>query len=80
MSTIMWQPTSDQVHLTQMDQFRRIVNKKFNLQIDSYENLHDWSVNNIRQFWEEMWGYGDTIYSEPYKEAVDDLTKMPGAK
>jgi len=80
MSTIMWQPTSDQVHLTQMDQFRRIVNKKFNLQIDSYENLHDWSVNNIRQFWEEMWGYGDIIYSEPYKEAVDDLTKMPGAK
>jgi acetoacetyl-CoA synthetase len=76
----MWQPTSDQVHLTQMDQFRRIVNKKFNLQIDSYENLHDWSVNNIRQFWEEMWGYGDIIYSEPYKEAVDDLTKMPGAK
>ncbi len=80
MSTIMWQPTSDQVHLTQMDQFRRIVNKKFNLQIDSYENLHDWSVNNIRQFWEEMWGYGDIIYSESYKEAVDDLTKMPGAK
>jgi acetoacetyl-CoA synthetase len=27
-----------------------------------------------------MWGYGDIIYSEPYKEAVDDLTKMPGAK
>ena len=80
MSTIMWQPTSDQVHLTQMDQFRRIVNKKFNLQIDSYENLHDWSVNNIRQFWEEMWGYGDIIYSEHYKEVVDDLTKMPGAK
>jgi acetoacetyl-CoA synthetase len=27
-----------------------------------------------------MWGYGDIIYSEHYKEVVDDLTKMPGAK
>jgi len=80
MSTIMWQPTSDHVPITEMDKFRCHINDKFNLQLESYEDLHNWSVTNISEFWGEMWGYGDIIYSEPYKEAVDDLTKMPGAK
>jgi acetoacetyl-CoA synthetase len=76
----MWQPTADQVPITEMDKFRCQINEKFNLQLESYEDLHNWSVTNISEFWGEMWGYGDIIYSEPYKEAVDDLTKMPGAK
>ena len=80
MSKIMWQPTADQVPITEMDKFRCQINEKFNLQLESYEDLHNWSVTNISEFWGEMWGYGDIIYSEPYKEAVDDLTKMPGAK
>jgi acetoacetyl-CoA synthetase len=80
MSKIMWQPTADQVPITEMDKFRCQINEKFNLQLESYEDLHNWSVTNISEFWGEMWGYGDIIYSESYKEAVDDLTKMPGAK
>ena len=76
----MWQPTADQVPITEMDKFRCQINEKFNLQLESYEDLHNWSVTNISEFWGEMWGYGDIIYSEPYKEVVDDLTKMPGVK
>ena len=80
MSKVMWQPTADQVRLTEMDKFRRLVNEKFNLQLNSYEDLHHWSVNNIHEFWAEMWKFGGIIYSKQYTEVVDDLAKMPGAK
>jgi len=80
MSKIIWQPTEDQVILTEMDKFRRLVNGKFHLQLKSYEDLHNWSVNSIPEFWGEIWEYGDIIHSVPYTEVVDDLAKMPGAK
>ena len=76
----MWQPTADQVRLTEMDKFRRLVNEKYNLQLNSYEDLHHWSVSNIKEFWAEMWNFGGIIYSKQYTEVVDDLTMMPGAK
>ena len=80
MSKIMWQPTADQVRLTEMDKFRRLVNEKFNLQLNSYEDLHHWSVSSIKEFWAEMWNFGEIICSEQQTEVVDNLTMMPGAK
>ncbi|MFQ6607143.1 MAG: acetoacetate--CoA ligase [Fidelibacterota bacterium] len=80
MSKIMWQATTDQVQQTQMDQFRKRINENYELQLESYNQLHDWSINHIPEFWAEIWTWSGVIYSEPYRDVVDNLTKMPGAK
>lgn len=38
-----------------MHEFKEIVNKKYNLNLESYDGLYEWSIGNIAEFWEETW-------------------------
>ncbi|GBN03933.1 hypothetical protein AVEN_35325-1, partial [Araneus ventricosus] len=56
------------VENTEMDKFRAVINKKYDLKLRNYWDLHAWSVKNYQKFWEEMWNYYGIIYSKPYTE------------
>ena len=55
------------------------MNKSRGLTLENYNDLYDWSVNNISDFWEEMWKETEIISSQPYTRVIDDENKMPGA-
>ena len=78
MNKPLWKPKKPQK--SQMYDFIQLINHNYNLKITKYEDLHNWSVNNISDFWKEIWNYGDIIYSFKYTAVVEDLNKMPGAK
>ena len=80
MKKIMWQPSVEQIQRSQMFKFKEYINTNHGLNLDSYQDLHEWSVNQIPTFWEEAWNYFDIIHAEPYTQVVDDVSKMPGAK
>jgi acetoacetyl-CoA synthetase len=69
-----------------MTAFIDFVNKRFNLEINSYSQLYEWSIENIQNFWAAMWDYGGIIASQGYEMVVDDLNKFfdvnwfPGAR
>ena len=78
MKNILWKPTN--VEKTKMVQFLNRINTSYSLNIKSYEDLHRWSIENISDFWKEIWNASDTVHSKSYNEIVDDVHKMPGAK
>src|SRR6056297_2212814 len=80
MSRILWQPSEEQIKETNMYRFIQYVNGRYNLSISDYQELYQWSVEKIPDFWAAMWDFADIIHSEPYTEVVDDLGKMPGAQ
>src|SRR6056297_446120 len=80
MSEILWQPSEEQIKQTNMYRFIQYVNGRYHLSISDYQELYQWSVEQIPEFWAAMWDFADIIYSQPYSEVVDDLSKMPGAK
>ena len=80
MKKIMWQPSVEQIQRSQMFKFKEYINTNHGLNLDSYQDLHEWSVNQIPTFWEETWNYFDIIHAEPYTQVVDDVSKMPEAK
>ena len=80
MKKIMWQPSVEQIQRSQMFKFKEYINTNHGLNLDSYQDLHEWSVNQIPTFWEEAWNYFDIIHGEPYTQVVDDVSKMPEAK
>lgn len=77
---VMWVPGEAQINTAQMTLFRLSVNQKYGLDLDSYNDLYNWSIDNAQDFWSEVWGFGEIISSTPPEEVVDDLAKMPGAK
>ena len=56
------------------------INKRHGRNFEEYEPLHQWSIENIPDFWAAMWEFAGIIASTPYSEVVDDLGKMPGAR
>jgi acetoacetyl-CoA synthetase len=80
MNQILWTPSQDQIGASQMDAFRKQVNARFNLNLNNYHDLHQWSVTHISDFWKAIWGYMAIEFSSDYTQVVDDETKMPGAK
>jgi len=40
-----------------MHAFKALVNAKYGLDLDHYEDLHRWSVENLADFWGEVWDF-----------------------
>ena len=76
----LWVPSEKQVKQANISEFINIVNREYDLEIDSYDQLCKWSIENIPEFWETMWDFGEIRASRKYDVIVDDLSKFPGAK
>ena len=76
----LWIPSPDRVENSQMTQFLDTAEKDFNLTLDSYHDLHQWSVDHPTQFWEAIWSFCDIQASETYEKVLIDEDKFPGAK
>ncbi len=80
MSKVLWTPSDSHVKDANMTRFMKYVNDRFDLTLNSYEELYKWSVDNIPDFWAAMWSFGEIIHSQPFDNAVTDFDKMPGAR
>ena len=80
MGKLLWKPSADRVQATNMYCFMNQINDRFGQNFAEYNQLYQWSVENIPDFWETIWDFTGIIASESYREVIDDLSKMPGAK
>jgi acetoacetyl-CoA synthetase len=76
----LWIPSEEHIKEANITRFINLVNGKYGLQIDSYDKLHRWSIENASDFWAAMWEFGGIKASRKYETVVDDLDKFPGAK
>lgn len=70
-----------------MEQLKNIIQDKYGVKFETYWDLHEWSIKNYAQFWEEIWNFYGVIHSEPYTETairtgerIIDTKWFPGAK
>ena len=76
----LWIPSEECIQQANITRFMDKVNARQNLNLRSYVELYQWSVENIPDFWAEMWDFGKIKTSIPYDQVVEDLTKFPGTK
>jgi acetoacetyl-CoA synthetase len=79
MAELLWEPSEEQIKKTNMYRFMNFVNERFGKNFKEYAPLHQWSIDNISDFWAAFWEFAEVIHSKPYDQVVDDDTKMPGA-
>lgn len=56
---LLWQPAHPEK--AQASLFRNHINKKFNLNLDSYEDLWKWSCDNRGDYWSEVWDWEGVV-------------------
>jgi acetoacetyl-CoA synthetase len=80
MAKLLWQPSEQKIKSSNMYAFMNEINEQYGTDFSEYTALHEWSINNIPEFWAAMWDYADIIASQPYEQVLDDPKKMPGAQ
>jgi acetoacetyl-CoA synthetase len=80
MAALLWKPSPEKVLQANLTKFILFVNQKYGLRITDYPSLYSWSVARIPDFWAAVWEFGPVIASEPYREVVQDVDRMPGAR
>lgn len=63
MNTPLWQPSSEFIQNSNLHDFKSFVNSSFGINIETYEEFHDWSVQDIERFWNAIWDYFKPIHS-----------------
>ena len=79
MGRLLWKPTAEQIKATHMYRFMTTVNERFGADFSQYEDLYDWSVQHIPDFWATLWDFADIRATSGYTQVLDDVNKMPGA-
>lgn len=77
---ILWKPTKKQIQDSQMTRFTEFVNDHHQLSFQNYDELFNWSVENITDFWQTFFDFSKIIHTGEIESVVDDDSKMPGAK
>jgi acetoacetyl-CoA synthetase len=76
----LWTPSEERIQQANITRFIEVVNARQNLDLGSYSDLYQWSVENILDFWVAVWDFAEIKASKHYDQIVEDLTKFPGTK
>jgi len=80
MGKLLWRPSEERIKQANMTKFIDFVNKKYGLEINSYAQLYNWSIEKITHFWAAMWEFAQIKAFRGYDKVIDDLSRFPGAK
>lgn len=77
--SLLWQPTEKLKNESNLMKYIGWLKENRNLSFEKYDDLWQWSVTNVEDFWESLWAYfkigDDTSYLDVLSER-----KMPGAQ
>lgn len=76
----LWEPSLDRKDGTNVARFMKFVNQRHGRSINSYDALHDYSVNEQEKFWVDVWDFGEVKAETRGTRVIVDGDKMPGAK
>ena len=75
----LWTPSPERVARSRIASFIAEVNRRHQLDLKTYRDLHAWSVTQRAAFWDLVWDFGGVIGDKGARVLVDP-DKMPGAK
>jgi acetoacetyl-CoA synthetase len=80
MKEMLWTPSQERIRDANMTCFIEFVNQRHGQQFRFYDELYQWSIENIPDFWKCIWEFYGVKASLGYDLVVDDLGRMPGAR
>ena len=79
MKTPLWVPSEERKRDANITRFIDEINTRHALDLQSYPELYQWSIEYIPDFWAAMWDFAGIRASRPFHQVIENLTKFPGA-
>src|SRR3989338_2188492 len=65
-----WQPKPESIQKANLTHFMTYVREQYKVELFSFEALHQWSIQNIRDFWRAVWDFCGVIAKHKGKREV----------
>jgi acetoacetyl-CoA synthetase len=75
----LWEPTAGERERACMTRFMRWVGEREGRTFEDYEQLREWSVQELERFWASVWEFFGVRCSRPYERVLSTRT-LPGAR
>jgi acetoacetyl-CoA synthetase len=75
----LWEPSQADRERAEMTYFMRWVAERRGREFDDYEDLWRWSVEELEEFWADIWEFFGVRSSRAYEQPLAER-KMPGAR
>lgn len=75
-----WKASKERIENSQIFQYQKKLNQDFKLNLKSYNELHQWSLDAPEKFWPHLFNFLEIKHSGNSKIAFKDYPKMPGTK
>ncbi|MGV8995431.1 MAG: acetoacetate--CoA ligase [Parvibaculaceae bacterium] len=75
---LLWEPAEAAMRASNMRSFMTFANERHGLNLDTYGELHRWSVESREDFWSDIWDFCEVAGDKGTRVLTDDA--MPGAK
>lgn len=72
-------PNPEKREQTDLSKFRRSINRKHNLSLETYEELHTWSVTAVEDYWRAWWDFMGIRYARKFDEVLRPSTRPDGS-
>ena len=67
---MLWQPTDQLKFSSNLWAYMNWLNEKRGLSFESYEELWEWTTENVSEFWHSIWDYFEIKHSGSYSEVL----------
>ncbi|OBT58867.1 hypothetical protein VE04_00920 [Pseudogymnoascus sp. 24MN13] len=71
---VLWQHPHPET--TYLERFRHYVNRRHNLSLQTYDDIHEYSTSRYADFWDDVFHYSDIIHTGVYNKVVDTSAPM----
>ena len=75
---IIWKPSTERKNSSSMTLFMKWLKDERGHKFADFNELWEWSVNDLDAFWKSIWDYFELTSSTPFSKVLDE-EKMPGA-
>ena len=69
----LWSPSPEHIENANVSKFRNFINLNYKINLQTYNELYDWSIKYIANFWDAVWNFCDIIYSTEAKSTITQL-------
>ena len=77
MNKVLWKPTPQSIERSNLIRYMKWLAEHRHLHFETYDQLWQWSIDHIDDFWQSLWTYFD-IMSDGFFENVRSGNEMPG--
>ncbi|GFR19548.1 acetoacetyl-CoA synthetase [Trichonephila clavata] len=60
----------------QFKNFKKIIQEKYNKKFNDYWDFHRWTIENLAEFWAELWDFVGVICSKRFDQVIDLTVSM----